>query len=133
METIGQNSIFEQTFHFMQVFLVLLSGVFALFGNVIAFSLIGRAGPVTFQVVGHVKTILIFVCGLILFPEKEDTTGRLLKKIAGLAISMTGVILYTRFEMQAKDAEKRLEKPAPEEEQELGVVFEPVDCEQVDE
>jgi uncharacterized protein YacL len=91
---------------------VILSGVFAVIGNVIGFSLIGKAGPVTFQVVGHVKTMLTFIFGLLMFPERSETTEQLRKKILGLVVSMAGVILYTVFEMQIKgkeeDAAKRL-------------------------
>jgi solute carrier family 35 protein E3 len=106
IETRGENSILAQDFHLMQTVLVLLSGMFAVIGNVVGFSLIGRAGPVTFQVVGHVKTMLIFVCGLIMFPERDETRDQMLKKILGLTISMAGVILYTVFELQIKEAEK---------------------------
>jgi solute carrier family 35 protein E3 len=77
-------------------------------GNVIAFSLIGKAGPVTFQVVGHVKTMLIFIFGLLLFPEKEESHSQFVKKITGLVVSMVGVILYTVFEIRAKEQEKKL-------------------------
>ena len=125
LETSGTvNNIFEQEFTGAQIILILASGACAVLGNVIAFSLIGRAGPVTFQVVGHVKTMLIFIFGLIMFQSVDETPEQLRKKILGLCISMAGVILYTVFEMQAKAAEpakpaERLVEPEPEEEDPL--------------
>jgi solute carrier family 35 protein E3 len=90
------------------VALALSTGMFAVMGNVIGFSLIGRAGPVTFQVVGHVKTILIFIFGLLMFPEKEESSSQFTKKISGLVVSMAGVVLYTIFEVRAKEQEKKI-------------------------
>jgi solute carrier family 35 protein E3 len=108
LETHGESNIFEQSFHFEQVLLVVLSGGFALLGNLIAFSLIGKAGPITFQVVGHVKTMLIFVFGLVIFPERSETKEQFARKIIGLIVSMTGVVLYTVFEIRIKAAEQSL-------------------------
>jgi solute carrier family 35 protein E3 len=104
LETHGTANILSQSFHFEQVLLVLASGLFAVLGNLIGFSLIGRAGPITFQVVGHVKTMLIFVFGLVMFAERSETREQLLKKIGGLVVSMVGVVLYTIFEMKARAA-----------------------------
>jgi solute carrier family 35 protein E3 len=133
IETRGENNIFGQDFHMMQIVLVLSSGMFAVIGNVVAFSLIGRAGPVTFQVVGHVKTMLIFVCGLVMFPEQGETKEQLFKKIVGLVISMTGVILYTVFEIQIKEAEKLKAERLVELKNDVDAGFEPMACETVDE
>lgn len=125
LETSGtKNNIFEQEFSTTQVVLIIVSGLCAVLGNVIAFSLIGRAGPVTFQVVGHVKTMLIFIFGLIMFQATNETPEQMRKKILGLCISMTGVILYTIFEMQAKAGEpakpaERLVEPREEQEDPL--------------
>jgi solute carrier family 35 protein E3 len=107
IETHGEQNIFQQMYNTKLVLLILSTGLFAVVGNVIAFSLIGKAGPVTFQVVGHVKTMLIFVFGLLMFPETYETSSQFLKKILGLTVAMVGVVLYTVFEMQIKAAEQR--------------------------
>lgn len=109
METTGPKSIFNHEFQFKEVLLILLTGVFATYGNIIGFIMIGKTGPVTFQVIGHTKTILIFIFGLIMFPPKvAETPEQHQKKIIGLVVSMVGVILYTYFELQIKAEEKRL-------------------------
>jgi solute carrier family 35 protein E3 len=109
-ETYGRRSILLHQFQKIEVGLILLTGLFAAFGNVIGFIIIGWTGPVTFQVIGHIKTILIFVFGLILFPPKfAESPAQKRKKITGLVVSMIGVIMYTFFELRIRDQE-RLEK-----------------------
>lgn len=102
LETHGENSIFQHQFAIIEFALIFASGLFAVIGNIIAFSLIGKAGPVTFQVVGHVKSMLIFIFGLIMFPAQQESSEQFQKKIIGLSISMVGVIIYTIFEIQNK-------------------------------
>lgn len=100
IETHGENSILTHDFQAVEIGLILLTGCLAVMGNTVGFSLIGKAGPVTFQVVGHVKTLTIFIFGLILFPPTEEPREKKVKKIIGLVVSMCGVILYTVFEMK---------------------------------
>lgn len=107
METNGKKSIFNHKFQNFEIFLILLTGAFAVYGNVIGFIMIGKTGPVSFQVIGHVKTILIFVFGLIMFPPTQaETKQQKIKKIIGLIISMVGVISYTFFELKIKQKER---------------------------
>jgi solute carrier family 35 protein E3 len=103
VETHGSNNLFTHTFETPELIVVILTGFVSVSVNVCAFGLIGKTSAVTYQVVGHCKTILIFVFGLIIFPAKEgETPEQFLKKIAGLVISMSGVIFYTYLELKAK-------------------------------
>lgn len=113
LETYGDNSIFYHQFAVIEIALIFASGLFAVLGNIIAFSLIGKAGPVTFQVVGHVKTMLIFIFGLIMFPAQHESSEQFKKKIIGLSISMVGVILYTIFEIQNKKESEKINLAIP--------------------
>ena len=116
LETTGEKSIFLHTFETKEILLILLTGVFAVYGNIIGFIMIGKTGPVTFQVIGHTKTILIFVFGLIMFPPtKYESPEQHVKKISGLVISMLGVILYTYFEIKFKSRATQALKLPPEE------------------
>jgi solute carrier family 35 protein E3 len=106
-ETHGRRSILIHTFQAVEVGLILLTGLFAAYGNVIGFIMIGQTGPVTFQVIGHTKTILIFVFGLMLFPPKfAESPEQKTRKIIGLVVSMIGVMLYTFFELKIREQEK---------------------------
>jgi solute carrier family 35 protein E3 len=107
LETHGKRSILIHEFQTVEVGLILLTGLFAAYGNVIGFIMIGQTGPVTFQVIGHTKTILIFVFGLMLFPPKfAESQVQKIKKICGLVISMIGVIMYTYFELRIREQER---------------------------
>ncbi|KAH0804050.1 phosphate translocator protein [Histomonas meleagridis] len=119
IETTGRERIQDHHFQTIEIVLILLTGVIATGCNVVGASLIGKAGPVTYQVVGHVKTMLIFTFGLIMFPVKDEPRYRQMKKIGGLLVSMVGVILYTIFEMKnknkvAEEEEHLLSNPKPE-------------------
>lgn len=132
IETHGDASIQNHSFERIELVLIFLTGLFAVAGNVVAFSLIGKAGPVTFQVVGHVKTMLIFISGLIMFPEQAESNEQFSKKVFGLFISMGGVILYTIFEIQNKKPQLTTQDPTetelilPKDEKD-GINFENVD------
>lgn len=107
-ETHGPKSILIHQFQSVEIGLILLTGLFAVYGNVIGFIMIGKTGPVTFQVIGHTKTILIFIFGLIMFPPKKyESHEQKVKKITGLVVSMVGVIMYTYFELKIRARENR--------------------------
>ena len=103
IETNGEHNILEHKFEPEEVLMILFTGCLAVMGNTVGFSLIGKAGPITFQVVGHVKTMTIFIFGLMLFPPVEEPREKKIKKIFGLCVSMVGVILYTIFEIKNKE------------------------------
>jgi solute carrier family 35 protein E3 len=107
VETSGTRDIRQQNWEFRIFAGFLGTGLLAVAGNIIGYAIMGRLGPITWQVVGHVKTMLIFVIGLIMFPTREESGEQRMKKIGGLAVAMGGVVLYTVFEMQAKAAEAK--------------------------
>jgi solute carrier family 35 protein E3 len=109
----GAQSILKHDFQAVEVGLILFTGFLAVMGNCVGFSLIGRAGQITFQVVGHVKTMTVFIFGLLMFPTAEEPPQKRIKKIAGLCVSMVGVILYTVFEIRNKEQEKGATGVAP--------------------
>ena len=115
IEINGKNSILYHSFETKEIILCLSTGVLALFSNICAFALIGKQSAITYQVVGHAKTIIIFVIGLTFLDSNEgETTSQTIKKIIGLSIGMLGTILYTVFEMQDK-AKAKLEAAKQEE------------------
>ena len=103
IEFFGANGIINHNFCFFELFLVFLTGCFAMVGNIVSFSLLGKGGPVTYQVIGHVKTMTIFILGLLIFPAQKETDEQFRNKVIGLCISMCGVILYTYFQIKFKD------------------------------
>ena len=103
IETHGDNNIFEHEFQPTETIIIFLTGIVSVSVNVCAFGLIGKTSAVTYQVVGHCKTILIFIFGLIMFPPNQyETTAQFAKKIIGLVIAMAGVIYYTYLQLKEK-------------------------------
>jgi solute carrier family 35 protein E3 len=114
LETSGRISIWNESFDGLELLLIMLTGLIAVSVNVCSFGLIGKTSAITYQVVGHVKSILIFVFGLIMFPPKVgETRDQFIKKIVGLIIAMVGVITYSWLEMKSKEVQSRLEALQP--------------------
>jgi solute carrier family 35 protein E3 len=104
LETYGDRSVLTHPFCTGETVAIVISGFIAVSVNVCSFGLIGRTNAITYQVVGHMKTILIFVFGLIMFPPNAaETPQQFIKKIAGLIISMTGVIAYSYLEIRERE------------------------------
>ena len=71
------------------VFRILLSCCFALGVNVSNYLVLDKLGPLTNQVVGHLKTVLILLLGFVVFNKSLD-----MRNIIGIVIviAMTGVV-----------------------------------------
>merc|ERR1712146_202518 len=71
---------------------IVLSCVFALGENITNYLVLGKTSPLTYQVLGHLKTILILVLGFTVFNKQLDARNCL-----GITIAMVGVIAYTEI------------------------------------
>ena len=71
---------------------IALSCVFALGVNISNYLVLGKTSPLTYQVLGHLKTILILVLGFTVFNKPLD-----LRNCMGITIAMVGVIAYTEI------------------------------------
>lgn len=116
--TASTNSVLMFKWTLKVIGIICFNSLMAAMGNLIGFSLIGKAGPVSFQVIGHVKTIMIFVFGAIFFPaENKQSNEMFYKKIGGICVSMVGVILYTYLQTNKNvedKAKENLEKTIKE-------------------
>ena len=66
----------------------------AILVNFATFAVIGKCSAVTYQVIGHLKTML---AGCALSPPATPADG---ENIAGLLVALFGMILYARAEMR---------------------------------
>mmetsp|Transcript_31192 Transcript_31192/g.39994 ORF Transcript_31192/g.39994 Transcript_31192/m.39994 type:complete len:319 (-) Transcript_31192:251-1207(-) len=69
---------------------LLLSCVMALGVNISNYLVLGKTSPLTYQVLGHFKTILIIILGVVLFNKLTDN-----RNLVGIAIALGGVVAYT--------------------------------------
>ncbi len=84
------------------VVLILLSCGAAIAVNLSSMALIGKTSAVTFQVVGHGKTILILGFGSVFNPPTASGDD-LLKHAAGIMIALLGVFAYSYFKVSQSD------------------------------
>ena len=76
---------------FQLVFNISLSCVGAVFLNLTNYFVLSQTTPLTYLVLGHIKTIIILIIGFALFEKSFPT----LQMILGIIISLAGVVIYT--------------------------------------
>eukprot|EP01059_Diplonema_ambulator_P002937 TRINITY_DN1256_c0_g3_i1.p1 TRINITY_DN1256_c0_g3~~TRINITY_DN1256_c0_g3_i1.p1 ORF type:complete len:351 (+),score=92.78 TRINITY_DN1256_c0_g3_i1:1832-2884(+) len=101
---------------------ILTSGLLALVIQFTVFAIIGKTSPVTYQVIGHTKTLCVLLSGFLLFNTPVNT-----KNLSGMITAMFGVIWYTQLKLsESDDTSKNAassprhqyhDSPDPEEEQ----------------
>ena len=82
---------------------IALSGVAGLMVSLSTFLFIGVAGPLTYNVVGHIKTVTVLTSGWIIFGDYMST-----QKLVGLLFTLKGIILYSVVKMRESSAGKRV-------------------------
>ena len=66
---------------------IALSALLGLLVSVSTFLLIGATSALTYNVCGHVKTVIILAGGVLIFGDEMPP-----KKLAGICIAMSGII-----------------------------------------
>lgn len=99
---IGEN-LLKYTYTSGAIFFILLSCTLAVFCNVSQYLCIGRFSAVTFQVLGHMKTVCVLTLGWILFDSV--LTG---KNMMGMLMAIIGMITYSwAVEVAKSEASKK--------------------------
>lgn len=115
LENLDGDTPFDKTYNAREIIVILLTGVISVSVNVSAFAFIGKTSAVTYQVVGHAKTLIIFIIGLILFPPTvHEPSEKRIRKLVGLAFGMIGTVLYTVFQMMDKKEQERMAQKSDE-------------------
>lgn len=86
------------------VFFIILSCAISISVNFSTFLVIGKTSPVTYQVLGHLKTCLVLAFGYILLSNPFSP-----KNVFGIFVAMLGMFLYSYYqilESKAKESEK---------------------------
>ncbi|XP_044510206.1 UDP-rhamnose/UDP-galactose transporter 1-like [Mangifera indica] len=90
--------LFNYNLSYGALFLIVISCSLAVFCNVSQYLCIGRFSAVSFQVLGHMKTVCVLILGWLLF-DSELT----LKNILGMSMAVVGMVVYS----WAVEAEKK--------------------------
>ena len=80
-------------------FFIGLSCALAVLCNISQYLCIGRFSAVTFQVLGHMKTVCVLVLGWVLFDSSLT-----LKNMLGMAMAILGMVIYSWAVEKAKMA-----------------------------
>jgi solute carrier family 35, member E3 len=69
------------------------------------FTVLGWASPLTYQVLGHLKSIIILILGIMFYDVSPS-----IKAIFGMVLAMIGVIIYTEENRQQNKKKQSLQK-----------------------
>jgi len=100
--------VFSEIYTSELIILILASAGFALSLNLSIYKIIGFKGPITLQVVGYLKTVIIFVGGSWIFSEALN-----LRKSIGLLIAIGGLFFYTHVKRQVEQEDSKQYEELP--------------------
>ena len=89
-ELITGKWVFDYEWSSVATFALVVSCFFAVLVNVSSFLCIGRFSAVSFQVIGHVKTCLVFFFGWVIFAAPITS-----RNVLGCALAVVGMIYYS--------------------------------------
>jgi len=94
-QLLTSRSVFAHKYTFPVVGFIVLSCVIAVSVNFSTFLVIGTTSPVTYQVLGHLKTCLVLSFGYTLL--RDPFTAR---NILGILVAIFGMALYSYFSVR---------------------------------
>lgn len=100
----SQNVVFVFLF-FFQAFII-LSCLIAVSVNFSTFLVIGKTSPVTYQVLGHLKTCLVLAFGYTLLHDPFTQ-----RNIVGILVAVFGMGLYSYFCTQENKKKQAVDPP----------------------
>ncbi|KAL9144245.1 hypothetical protein ABFS82_14G284700 [Erythranthe guttata] len=104
---LSEKLIFDYNFGFGVALFILLSCSLAVFCNVSQYLCIGRFSAVSFQVLGHMKTVCVLTLGWVLF-DSELT----FKNIMGMLVAVAGMVIYSWAVELEKQANNKISSHA---------------------
>ncbi|CAN1346284.1 UDP-xylose transporter 1 [Linum perenne] len=87
-----KKNVFAYKYNPLVVTFIMLSCLIAVAVNFSTFMVIGKTSPVTYQVLGHLKTCLVLLLGYTLLHDPFSY-----RNIVGILVAMAGMVLYSYF------------------------------------
>ncbi|KAG6500300.1 hypothetical protein ZIOFF_040143 [Zingiber officinale] len=94
-QLLTNQSVFSYDYKLIVLAFIVLSCSIAVIVNFSTFLVIGTTSPVTYQVLGHLKTCLILFIGYIILHDPFTV-----RNIVGILIAIFGMALYSYFSVQ---------------------------------
>ena len=85
---------FVRTFNSLQVIIVCMSCIVALFVNISIYWIIGKTSPLTYNIFGHLKFCLTALGGFLIFNEPMS-----FMQCVGVILTLSGVTFYAHFKV----------------------------------
>jgi len=89
---------------------VLLSSLLAFCVNLSIFLVVGATSPISYNVLGHAKLLVILTFGIFVFGDDTNTI-----RICGMFMAFGGIVTYTHLKIQAQQMAKQSVEPKTEE------------------
>ncbi|KAL9233870.1 hypothetical protein vseg_008807 [Gypsophila vaccaria] len=99
------ENVFAFNYTTQVVFFIILSCSISVSVNFSTFLVIGKTSPVTYQVLGHLKTCLVLAFGYILLRDPFSW-----RNILGILIALVGMILYSYY--CTRETQKKNQEPS---------------------
>ncbi|KAL9239880.1 hypothetical protein vseg_014159 [Gypsophila vaccaria] len=100
------ENVFAFKYTTQVVIFIILSCMISVSVNFSTFLVIGKTSPVTYQVLGHLKTCLVLAFGYILLRDPFSW-----RNILGILIALVGMILYSYY--CTREGQKKAQDPVP--------------------
>lgn len=91
----SKDTLIGYPYDFYSVFTIFISAVLGLLVNLSTFLVIGATSSLTYNVVGHVKTLIILAGGVFFFGDSINA-----KKIGGIGLAMCGIVWYSQIKLE---------------------------------
>jgi solute carrier family 35 protein E3 len=98
----GPDTILGYPYTPLAVTAIAISSVLGLTVSLTTFLVIGATSSLTYNIVGHLKTVTILAGGCLFFGDDMS-----LKKLAGISVAMVGIIWYSHMQLQAMAAKQQ--------------------------
>lgn len=102
-EPVGEILAFK--FSLESVSAILGSALLAFLVNLSTYAVIGATSPLTYNMIGHSKLVIIILSSYLFFGERQSIIG-----LAGVASAVLGIIAYAQIRMTAQIEAKKLQE-----------------------
>ena len=107
-EMLDKSGLLNYEYSAYSVFFILLSCVLAYCVNLSTYLVIGHTSPVSYQVLGHFKLLVILAAGIFVFGEDTNST-----RLCGMALAFAGIVSYTTLKQNSKSGWEKTPTKSP--------------------
>lgn len=102
------DSIWAYDFNSTNLSVILVTGFFGFLVNISIFLVIGRSSPLSYNILGHCKTVVVLLSDFLLFGRPAT-----FKSSFGIVLTLIGVFWYTSLKLEKARLEKEARERAP--------------------